>query len=283
MDALTGMNRAVEYLEEHLTDEANIEKAARLAACPAFQFQRVFVFLAGMTVNEYLRKRRMTAAAMELSSGSDKVVDIALRYGYDSPTAFNRAFKSVHGISPSEARRHGVKLTAFPKIKFILTVKGETAMDYRIEEMKAFDIRGIERSFTSDSSFAEIPKFWDEVNEKKLYESMNICGAYGICIDTFGSKDFRYIIGGTPEDGAQKVSGYTNETIPAFTWAKFACKGPLPDSLQSVNQRIFSEWLPGNNNYEMAAGYVVEMYSNGNTSAENYYSEIWIPVKKKVQ
>lgn len=131
MDWLKNWNRALDYLEENLDKEIRLEELGRLAGCSAYHFQRMFSYLAGVPLKEYIRRRRMTRAAADLRTG-EKVLHVALRYGYDSPTAFNRAFQAVHGVAPSLAKQDGVKLKAFPRIRFKFVLKGDTEMEYQI-------------------------------------------------------------------------------------------------------------------------------------------------------
>ena len=129
MEWLKHMNDALAYMEDNLDGEISIEKAAQLARCSQYHFQRMFSYIIGVPLLEYLRRRRLTKAAFDLQGG-DKVIDVALRYGYDSPTAFNRAFQAMHGISPRAAQKPDIMLKAFPRVSFQITIKGVTEMDY---------------------------------------------------------------------------------------------------------------------------------------------------------
>jgi len=132
MEWLSCLNEAVNYLEEHLEDEIDLERVAQIACCSSFHFQRMFSYLADLPLSEYIRRRKMTRAVFDLQNGDERIIDIALKYGYESPTAFNRAFQSVHGMAPSAARSEGVILKAYPPISFKITIKGEAEMNYRI-------------------------------------------------------------------------------------------------------------------------------------------------------
>ena len=151
-----------------MTETIEMEKAAQLAACSVFQYQRIFPYIAGVTISEYIRRRRMSAAAFDLINGHEKIIDLSLKYGYESPTAFNRAFQSVHGISPSKAKSEGVRLTTFPRITFTLSIKGEEAMDYKIKTKKSFRIVGfsIKEPMTMEDCFEKVPQFWKNVGEQ---------------------------------------------------------------------------------------------------------------------
>ena len=149
MEWLKHMNDALEYMEDNLAADISIEQAARLACCSQYHFQRMFSYIIGVPLSEYVRNRRLTKAALDLQSG-DKVIDVALRYGYDSPTAFNRAFQAVHGIAPSAAQKQGTVLKAYPRVSFQITVKGVAEMEYRIVEKEAFRIVGVRTPISTD-------------------------------------------------------------------------------------------------------------------------------------
>ncbi len=142
---LAQLNKALSYIEENLTDRVDYQEAAKIACCSEYHFTRMFSFLAGITLSEYIRRRRLTLAALELSHSDIKIVDAAMKYGYTSPDSFTRAFQNMHGITPSEARIHGQSLKAFPRMTFQLTIKGGSEMNYRIEDKEAFRIVGIKK------------------------------------------------------------------------------------------------------------------------------------------
>ena len=162
MEWLGRLNAAIAYLEEHLEDEVDITRLARIACCSPFHFQRMFSYLAELPLGEYIRRRRMTRAAADLQNNDERIIDIALKYGYDSPTAFNRAFRGVHGIAPSEARKAGAVLKAYMPISFKISIKGEAEMNYRIEKKDAFRIVGTKGHYelNVEENFTQIPAFW---------------------------------------------------------------------------------------------------------------------------
>lgn len=164
MEWIEKWNQALAYLEEHLTEEADYEKLGKLACCSPYHFQRMFTYLAGIPLSEYIRRRRMSLAAVELQSGECKIVDVALKYGYQSPTAFNRAFQSVHGIAPSLVKSEGVEVKSFPPITFQMAVKGVQALNYRIEKKEAFRITGLATRLTNsiEENFLAVPSLWQE-------------------------------------------------------------------------------------------------------------------------
>lgn len=272
-----GITNAVTYIEEHLTEDIDIHKIADQAYVSSFYFQKIFNVLCGFTVGEYIRNRRLTLAAQELSSTDIKVIDAALKYGYDSPDSFSRAFTKFHGISPSAAKGKGSKLNSFAPLKIKLTLEGGTMLEYKIVEKAQFTVMGRSRRFNTETSYKEIPKFWKE--HMASGENKTVCGMYGICVDSDG-KDFDYLIADNYLPWNEIPEGYETRVFPQGTWAVFPCRGALPKALQEVNTKIWSEWLPSCKAYKFAGNYNIEMYTPLHENPEDDYSEIWIPVEK---
>lgn len=272
------IQNAVKYIEENLTENIQIADIASAAYVSEFHFRRIFSVLCGFTIGEYIRSRRLTLAAQELSATDIKVIDAAVKYGYDSPDSFAKAFTRFHGISPSAAKEKGANLKSFAPLQIKLTLKGGTIMEYRIVEKAAFTVMGRSRRFSADTSYDEIPKFWDE--HMQSGENKKVCGMYGICLDGDG-KNFDYLIADNYLPCNDIPEGYVTRVIPAGTWAVFPCRGALPKALQDVNTKIWSEWLPNCKDYKLAGNYNIEMYTPLCDDPDDYYSEIWIPVEKK--
>ena len=176
-----GIQNAIRYIEDNLTETLDIRDIAAQAYVSAFHFQRIFGVLCGMTVGEYIRSRRLSLAAQELSRGDIRVIDAALKYGYDSPDSFTRAFTKFHGVSPSAARERGAALKSFAPLRIKLTLDGGGMMDYRIVEKAQFTVVGASRKFNTETSYQEIPVFWQEFYANGGGEK--ICGKFGICLD----------------------------------------------------------------------------------------------------
>ena len=276
-DLMESIRSAIHYMEENLTEPLEIEKIAEQAYMSAFHFQRIFHVLCGFTVGEYIRSRRLTLAAQELAATHSKIIDVALKYGYDSPDSFTRAFQRFHGVTPSQARKEVANLVSFAPVHIKLTLEGGNMLEYRIEEKPQFTVMGFTRRFNTDSSYQAIPEFWQEHTTSAA--SRDICGAFGICIDSDG-KNFDYMIADNYIPWQAVPAGCATRVIPGGTWAIFPCRGALPHALQSVNTRIWSEWLPDCKSYRLAGNYNIEMYAPPQPDPQNDYCEIWVPVEK---
>ena len=275
---------AIEYIERNITEDLTAGRIAREVNISAFYFQRGFSMLCGYTVGEYVRMRRLSIAGEELLASDVKVIDLAMKYGYDSPDSFTKAFTRFHGSTPTDVRRGGAMLKSFAPLHIKLTLDGGSTMEYRIEKKPAFKVMGVSKKFSYENANAEIPQFWNEVFMQTAERP--VLGMYGVCFDEeMAGNEFNYMIAADlDEEQAAKKHLDVNE-ISEHTWAVFPCRGPMPIPLQEVNRKIFSEWLPSSN-YEIAEGYNIEYYSNpedftnGMQDAE-YYAEVWIPVKEK--
>ena len=296
MDWLACIRGAIDYMERHLTDGTTPQDVAQSAHVSPFFLQRGFSLLTGYGLGEYLRNRRLTQAALDLRNTDDKIIDIALRYGYETPESFAKAFARFHGATPSQAR-DGAVVKSFLPLTLKITIQGGLQMDFKIITMLPFKVVGFQREFDNETAYAEIPKFWDEVIEKYAsrvyagnppanpFEQAVVdygIGEYGVCVDHMSCGRFRYLIAGKYTGGAVP-EGMAVHEFPRQDWAVFDCVGPMPESLQSVNTRIWSEWLPGNPDYEICGNASIEWYDPANdaTNAPDYHSAIWIPVKRK--
>jgi AraC family transcriptional regulator len=286
MEWLMRLNRAIQYIEGNLTSEVNVNVAAREAASSVFHFQRSFMMLTGVTVAEYVRRRRLTLAAQELASSDGiKVIDVALKYGYETPESFTKAFSRLHGLPPSQVKQKGVSLKAYPPITFTLSIKGAVSMNYRIVEREGFKLAGKSLKVTTvdGENFKAIPSFWTQCNKDGT--SHKICGVnpekpmLGVCMNDYDKdmKNFTYVI--AAEADGKDAQGLEIFDVPASTWAVFESRGPMPTAIQEVWNRIYQEWFPATG-YEHAGLPELEVYPEGDTSSKDYYCEVWIPVKK---
>lgn len=279
------IGEAISYIEDNITEELTIEKIAKQAFLSPFYFQKGFSMLCGFTVGEYIRCRRLALAAGELVSTDKRIIDIALKYGYDSPDSFTKSFTRFHGATPTAVRKGGAMLKSFAPLKIKFTLEGGYSMDYKIVKKDAFTVIGVSKVFKYDDAVAEIPKMWTE--HYQTGKNKTVCGMYGVNIDeSMNGNEFEYLIADNYNPMNDVPGGFITRVIPKHTWAVFSCKGAMPQSIQNVNKNIFSEWLPNCKDYEIAAGYNIELYSDAaeypqGTQDENYYSELWIPVKRK--
>lgn len=287
MEWVEAISRAIEYIEEHITEELTAEAISAQVHISPFYFQKGFSLLCGFSMKEYIRNRRLALAGNELASGETKVIDVALKYGYDSPDSFTKAFTRFHGVTPSMVLKNSTMLKSFAPLKIKISLEGGYFMDYRIVKKESFTVLGVSKRFSYENAKTEVPGFWGE-----HYAAGNgkyVCGMFGINIDEkMGGEDFEYLIADVYNPALDIPEGFVTKVIPAFTWAVFPCRGAMPDALQDVNKKIFTEWLPALKEYEFAAGYCIEMYDDPQkyskgTNDENYYCEIWIPVKKKIK
>lgn len=285
MGWIEGISKAIAYIEENITEDLTMESIAKQAWVSPFYFQKGFNMLCGFTVGEYIRQRRLTLAGSELVATDEKIIDIAMKFGYDSPDSFTKAFIRFHGVTPTAVRREGAMIKSFAPLKINVSLKGGYIMDYKIIEKDAFTVMGVSKVFNYENAGKEVPEFWTEHYQEGKGEY--VCGMYGVCIDeSRGGNEFEYLIADDYVPAKEVPEGFVTKVIPKHTWAVFPCKGPMPKALQDVNQKIFSEWIPNCKDYEIAAGYNIELYTDikkypaGNQD-ENYYTEIWIPVKLK--
>lgn len=277
MDWFGNMNRAMDYIEGNLQGKTDYEKIAEVACCSVYHFQRMFTFMTDITLCEYIRRRKMTMAAFELQNGTAKIIDLALHYGYESPEAFTRAFQTLHGITPTLARKYGANIKAFPRITFQLTVKGVNEMNYKIVEHEAFQVYGIERIFDmkDGENLRAIPEFWSQIyengEEAKLLKSANYPMGFvnGVCgyRQVEGTK-FPYMICSLKMP-LSDTSGYTIVDVPKSTWTVFINEGHNVEDVSTETQklvaRVYTDWLP-TANYTVVEGFEFEMYysdSNG--------------------
>lgn len=281
MEWIDRLNDAIGYIEEHLTDEIDYEQLGQIACCSSYHFQRMFTYMAGIPLSEYIRRRKMSLAAVDLQGKNMKIIDAAGKYGYNSPTAFNRAFQSVHGIAPSAVKNEGVSVKSFPPLSFKITIKGVEEMNYRIETKEAFRIVGVSVPLEKEieKNFAVIPSKWQEISLngtlQTLAQMMNQEPMGVLGVSTCNEEEpWRYYIAVST---SLEAGGYEEYTVPAATWAIFPGEG-TNQSIQELERRIVTEWLP-TSGYEYGNAPDIEVYLNPDPQNARY--EVWIPVTKK--
>lgn len=283
MEWIERLNQAVRYIEEHLTEKINYEQLGKIACCSPYHFQRMFVYMAGLPLSEYIRRRRMSLAAVDLLDGEETVTDIALKYGYSSPTAFNRAFQTVHGLAPSRTRKEGAAIKSFPPITFKITIKGAEELNYRIENHESFRIVGIAQPLYKEleKNFSIVPKMWQDASVngtvQKLagYMDAQPMGLLGVSdCNTEAQGKYMIAVASTHPKGE-----FEEFIITAATWAIFPGAGSNL-SVQELEKRIVTEWLP-TSGYEYGSAPDLEVYLNPDPQNAKY--EVWIPAVKRQQ
>lgn len=288
MNTLSQFNDAMRYIEENLTEEINIDYLSQIAGCSKYHFSRMFSFLAGMPLSEYIRKRKLTVAGMTLSSSQEKIITISLQFGYESPEAFSKAFLSMHGITPSQARRDKAQLKAFPPMTFQLSIQGGIEMDYRIVEKPKFNIIGFKKqvSLQFNGINLQIESLAKKLTPEIIGELKALCdiepkGMLSVSTNfdertTEGSKHDQYLGVATTKE---LPNNYDVLHVDSSSWAVFSVVGKFPEALQNTWSKIYSEWLPSSQ-YEIIQGPEILWNESPDTTKSDYRSEIWIPVKK---
>jgi len=272
---IEGLRNALNYIEAHLTEPLDIREIAKRAYVSPYYFQRIFTAFCGVSVGEYIRCRRLSLAGEDLQHSGERVIDIAARYGYESPDSFARAFQRFHGLTPSAARKPGVSLRAYAPLLIKVTLEGGTMLEYRIVSKPQFTVVGLPRRFHTDTSHQEIPAFWDEVF---AMPNPPVMGAFGVCIDD-GEADFEYLIADNYVPWEELPPDCVTRVIPASDWAVFPCRGPMQETLQATNDRMWSEWLPNCKNYRLSARLNLEFYTPPTEDPVDNYCELWLPVE----
>lgn len=291
MDWITGIQRAIDYTEAHLNDNIDYEAVANEAYSSSFHFQRVFGILCGFSLGDYIRMRRLSLAAEELRRTDDKIIDIALDYGYDTPESFSRAFTRFHGITPTEAR-HGGNIKSFSRLSVKLILDGGNIMDYRIKKRDAFKIICKKKQVNKpqgDTATADISAFWGECTQSGTMEKLckygkfeTLQGILGICFSgEMENSGFPYGIGAEYNGNPLSDEEFDVIEIPAHTYAVFQCKGKMPDAFKDTYKKICSEFFPQSTTYEYGNGIELEVYPSADVQNPDYSCEIWIAVNEK--
>jgi len=290
MDSLRSMNKALAYIEEHLTENIDYSDVSKIASCSEYHFKRMFSFLSGIGLSEYIRRRRLTMAAFDLKDANLRIIDVAVKYGYDSADSFSRAFHAMHGILPSKARSENTQLKAFPQMTFQLSVNGGFEMKYRIVEKGPFKLVGFKKRvpIVFAGVNPEIAKMTELLTPKvvEALKALSNIEPSGIVSASTNFSEGRMEEKGELDHyiGVATSSDETAEfdvlAVKAGTWAVFESIGPFPETLQNVWGRIYSEWFPSSG-YEAVEGPEILWNENPDTGNPKYRSEIWIPVKKK--
>lgn len=291
MDWISGLQRAIDYVEEHITEEIDYEQAARCAYASSFHFQRVFSMICGFTLGEYIRRRRLTLAGSELAAKGARVIDVALKYGYDSPESFSRAFTRFHGVSPVNVK-NGCKLKSFSALSVKLTLCGGNIMDYRIVKKDEFSVILKKRHVSKlkeGMATEDISAFWESCTSDGTIDKLckyarfdELGGILGICFsEKMADSGFPYGIGAQYSGKPVTDKDLEVVKIPAHTYAVFTSKGKMPDAFKETYKRICTEFFPQNSEYKYGNGIELEVYPSDDVQNPDYTCEIWIAVEKK--
>ena len=303
MDWITGLQRAIDYVEEHITEELNYDEIARQSCSTSYHFQRVFGLLCGYTLGEYIRNRRLTLAGGELAGGNVKVIDVALKYGYDNPDSFARAFTRFHGITPSQARKDGAKLNSFSRLSIKLSLEGGCAMEYRIEEKTEMTLTGYKRRFTG---VPHITKEYEvQAEDFYMHTRVNQMLLRYMSADSSQTTDYN-VIDHVEDDGydfyiaeqltdwyhahlaentvlGEEAARFEDIVIPAGTYAIFEterCKYPTEKHVE-LRRRIAAEWLPSSDYILADRPEIVVTHWYRKPESEKRYIELWVPIEKR--
>lgn len=286
---LQEFNNLMDYIEKHLTEEISGKDISNIVGLSDYHFKRMFSYMAGMSLNEYIKNRKLSVANVELINGA-KVTDIAYKYGYQSIEGFSRAFREWSGFLPSEVTKNKIQ-KSFPKFSFFIDIKGGISMEFKIEKKEKFTIVGVSKrvpiQFEGENN--AIIELAQSITEQQRNEMHQLADLYPHQVLNV-SYDF--------DDGFLEEKGYLTHMIGLATtkvntfddleqlsieeslWAIFPNQGPFPVTLQETTAKIYSEWLPSSG-YEVADIPGISFTKHNGTS-ENVYSEIWMPVKEKI-
>ncbi len=290
LEIIKEINNAIEYIEDNLGSNISIDEIAKVALTSRYHFQRMFHALTGVTLTEYIRNRRLTLAGEELSSKDVKIIDVAAKYGYESPDAFTKAFQRLHGSTPSMIKKGNTRLKSFPKLSFQISIKGECEINYRIVKQDEFKFFGVDflTTLIDNALYKEIPEFCDKIwedgthlkiNEFLGYSKMNML--YGIHYDFKEDGSRKYMMGWKVPD-KDIPNEYKIVNIPSCTLAVFDGRGDNLNTLAIADlwRLIYSEWFPSSG-FEQIEGPCIEKYFWDDNQYINYSCELWIPVKRK--
>lgn len=286
MEGFKRINNCIDYIENNLCSNIKIEQVAKVAGVSKFHFQRMFHLLTGITVSEYIRQRRLTLAAHELLNPGLRVIDVALKYGYSTSESFSKAFKKVHGISPSSVQDKEIALDAYPRYSFQIQVKGNKKIKYRIKEKGSFTIVGkqMKASVNMKENFKLIPMFWEECEKiglcKKLSDLQGSLGILGVCFEINYEREILTYLSAVEKPAGKFENEFdlVERIIPISTWAIFETTGKMPESIHNLWQRIFLEWFPATG-YGYAKKPDLEVYYLKDLKSSDCKAEIWISIE----
>ena len=290
MNELKQLNEAMDYIEANLFAVIDMKKVSLIAGCSQYHFKRMFTFLAGMPIGEYIRKRKLSSSAERLIKTDIKIIDLALELGYNSPDAFSKAFQQLHGFSPQHIRKEKVSIVSFSPLSFQLTIKGGKDMNVRIEQTIPFNLVGKMKKIHLqhlgvNPEVTEIFEMFKAEDFVYLKTLMNTKPSGILCASVYlgdsydeGTELDQYVAVATTMDVGR--TKWDVLSVNVKSWAVFTTIGDFPHTLQNTWSRIYTEWLPSSN-YETVEGPTLLWNESANTSDVNFKSEIWVPVVLK--
>ena len=284
MDWVKKLNNVIDYIEKNLTNEISYDYIAKLARCSIYNFQRMFSYIADKSLAEYIRNRRLTMAAFDLLNTKERILDISLKYGYESQDSFTRAFKSFHGVLPSTVRTQTVNLKSCPKLSFQIRIEGTNEMEYRVEKLSDFTIIGVTKRVNKYNIFTEVDNIWNDCIEKgysdkfeEISYGSHISGCVGI---TRGYNDdgeeMLYTLGAVNYNNIDNcdIKELDKLQYTESMWIVFQAKGQMPDVIEEFYKIFYTKWLP-------SSGFELGHMPNIVRYLDNDNHEIWISVNKK--
>ncbi|MCA9766057.1 MAG: AraC family transcriptional regulator [Carnobacterium sp.] len=272
-------NQTITYIESVLDGKVDEKKIASLSGYSYPMFSRIFSILANYPLSEYIRLRRLTKAAVELRENDEKIIELAIKYGYDSPDAFGLAFKKYHHFTPSEVR-NGARFNIFSVIQLSLTIQGGKNMTIKIEKKDAFTVAGVKVENIEANKFSET---WDRLfqeNSVKELEELGNGQSYGVCFEMTNSKATHYMAAYNAKDqGKVKELGLDSLEVPEAEYAIVNLKGAIPNSIQEGWKYIIEVFFP-EQRYKHAGTPDFEAYSEGDMYSPDYEMELWVPIVK---
>jgi AraC family transcriptional regulator len=286
---LQKFNHLMDYIETHLTEAISGKEISKIVGLSDYHFKRMFSYMAGMSLNEYIKNRRLSVANVELINGA-KVTDIAYKYGYQSIEGFSRAFREWSGFLPSEVTKNKIQ-KSFPKFSFFIDIRGGISMEFKIEKKEKFKIVGVSKRVPIqfegvNNAILELAQSITEQQRNEMHQLADLYPHQVLNVSYDFDEGFleeegylTHMIGfattkENPFDDLEQI------TIEESLWAIFPNQGPFPAAFQETTAKIYSEWLPSAD-YEVADLPGIS-FTQHNSPSENKYSEIWMPVKKKV-
>ncbi|HBE05007.1 MAG TPA: AraC family transcriptional regulator [Firmicutes bacterium] len=291
MEWVKRINDVIDYIEANLDSEISYDIIAEISACSIYNFQRMFSYIANKPLSEYIRNRRLTIAAFDIMNSKENIIDIAAKYGYASHDSFTRAFQKFHGVLPSKVRSEVTMLKSCPKISFQIIIRGDSYMNFQIEQWPAFTVSGIMNRVKTSEAFRVVPQIWENAGRDGTMEQLfhlwrkadlRPVGLLGISAkgQWGNAEEMSYHLGVTtyvdmPDCKKVETPDHMVEfQLPPATWAIFEANGSLPEAVQTIYKKFYTEWLP-NSGYELADLPVIECY------LQNDRQEVWIAVKSQ--